>query len=385
MYIDNLTLTNFRNYSQLELSLPRRMVVLQGDNAQGKTNLLESIYLLATTRSPLTTAERELIRWQAWDDMIPVARLTAQVCRTADKINLEIALKGDSRPDGPQSGLVTKQIKVNGLPRRANDVVGMVNVVMFTAPDIDLIRGAPALRRRYMDVTLCQMDNRYLRTLQAYNKVLLQRNHLLRQIQDREAQPAELEFWDDQLVEKGSYLVVERRHLITELNNRARAIHAQLATSESLTIRYLPNLGREVGQDLIQTGQVFKQTLSQAQVREIAAGKSLVGPHRDDLQFLNNGIDLGIYASRGQQRTISLSVKLAEAGYFKDKRGDPPIILLDDVFSELDRQRRSYLLTCLDDYEQVLITTTELDSLLTECSIKATVFQVRQGSINLSA
>ncbi len=385
MYIENLTLTNFRNYSQLQLSMPRQMVVLQGDNAQGKTNLLESVYLLAMTRSPLTTAERELIRWQAWEDMIPVARLTAQVCLAKDRLNLEIALKGDTRPDGPQAGLVTKQVKVNGLARRANDVVGMVNVVMFTAPDIELVRGAPALRRRYMDVTLCQLDNRYLRTLQAYNKVLLQRNHLLRLIQDREAQPAELHFWDDELVEKGSYLVVERRRLITELNARAKVIHAQLAPGENLTIIYLPNLGTEAGKDLEQTVKVFKQSLTQTQGRDIAAGRSLVGPHRDDLQFLSNGIDLGIYASRGQQRTISLSVKLAEAAFFKDKRGDPPIILLDDVFSELDRQRRSYLLTCLAGYEQVLITTTELDSMLTSGEIKATVFHVQQGNVSILA
>jgi DNA replication and repair protein RecF len=384
MYIENLTLTNFRNYAQLQLSLPRQMVVFQGDNAQGKTNLLESIYLLATTRSPLTTAERELIRWQAWQEPIPVARLTAQVSRLGDKINLEVALKGDTRPDGPQSGLVTKQIKVNGLSRRATDVVGMVNVVMFTAPDIELIRGAPAIRRRYLDVTLCQVDNRYLRSLQAYNKVLLQRNHLLRLIQNREAQPSELQFWDDELVEQGSYLVVERRRLIAELNKRAKIVHAQLAPGESLTILYLPSLGREIGQDIVQTRQSFAQALGQTQGREIAAGKSLVGPHRDDLQFLNDGIDLGIYASRGQQRTISLSVKLAEAGFFKDKRGDPPILLLDDVFSELDRQRRSYLLAWLADYEQVLITTTDLEFLPAEFLTNAVVFQVRQGSINLS-
>ncbi len=382
MYIGKLTLTNFRNYAHLELSLPRQMIVLQGDNAQGKTNLLESIYLLATTRSPLTTAERELIRWQAWQEMIPVARLTARVCRTGDKINLEIALKGDSGPEGPQSGLVTKQIKVNGLPRRATDVVGMVNVVMFTAPDIELIGGAPALRRRYMDITLCQVDNRYLRSLQAYNKVLLQRNHLLRMIQDREAQPAELKFWDDEMVEQGSYLVVERRRLIAELDKRAKVVHAQLAPGESLVIHYLPNLGREIGQDMIQTRQAFAQALSQTQGRDIAAGRSLAGPHRDDLQFLNNGIDLGIYASRGQQRTVSLSLKLAEAGFFKDKRGDPPILLLDDVLSELDRQRRSYLLAWLADYEQVLITTTELEFLPAEFLTNAVVFRVCQGNIS---
>ena len=361
--------------------MPRQMVILQGDNAQGKTNLLEAIYLLATTRSPLTTAERELIRWQAWQEPIPVARLTAQVCRAGDKLHLEIALKGDTRPDGPQSGLVTKQIKVNGLPRRAAEVVGLVNAVMFTAQDIELIGGAPALRRRYLDITLCQVDSRYLRSLQAYNKVLLQRNHLLRLIQEREAHPAELKFWDDELVEQGSYLVLERRQLIAELNQRAKVVHSQLAPGESLALLYLPSLGREAGQDLTQTRQAFEQALGQAQGREIAAGMSLVGPHRDDLQFVNNGIDLGIYASRGQQRTISLSLKLAEAGFFKDKRGDPPILLLDDVLSELDRQRRSYLLAWLADYEQVLLTTTELEFLPAEFLPRAAVFQVCQGSV----
>jgi DNA replication and repair protein RecF len=278
---------------------------------------------------------------------------------------------------------VTKQIKVNGLPRRAAEVVGLVNAVMFTAQDIELIGGAPALRRRYLDVTLCQVDSRYLRSLQAYNKVLLQRNHLLRLIQEREAQPAELKFWDGELVEEGSYLVLERRQLIAELNQRAKVVHSQLAPGESLALLYLPSLGREAGgQDLAQTRQVFEQALGQVQGREIAAGMSLVGPHRDDLQFLNNGIDLGIYASRGQQRTIALSLKLAEASFFKDKRGDPPILLLDDVLSELDRQRRNYLLTWLADYQQVLLTTTELEFLPVEFLTRAAVFQVRQGNVS---
>ena len=381
MYIQSLTLNNFRNYAHLELSLPGQMVVLQGDNAQGKTNLLEAIYLLAATRSPLAATEREFLRWQSWQEDIPVARLVARVQRASDRLQLELAFRGEPRSDGPQSGLVYKQIKMNGLARRASDVVGLVNVVLFTARDIEIVGGAPSLRRRYMDLVLCQADSRYLRALQDYGKVLDQRNPLLKRIQEGESRPDELHFWDNELVDKGSYVCLARRQLVAHLNLLVAKIHPQLAPGETLELVYRPSLNSGVEQDFEQLKAAFQLALAGIQKREIGAGTSLVGPHRDDLQFLNGDTDLGVYASRGQQRTVSLSLRLAEAGYLKEKKGDSPVLLLDDVLSELDPQRRGRLLTWLADYEQVLLTTAEFDLLPADLLSRATRLQVRQGAI----
>ena len=363
-------MTNFRNYERLELALPPHLMVLQGDNAQGKTNLLEAIYLLATAKSHRATAERELINWATPREELGIARLLAQVQIGSGSLRVEIALIG-AYHSPEEATHVQKRIRINGVPRRAIDLVGQVNVVLFSSQDIDLIGGAPSLRRRYLDLTNCQVDSRYVRALQRYNKVLLHRNRLLRLIGERRAEAGELDFWDRELVENGSYLIMKRQHMVAELDEFARPIHRQLSSGESLKIAYLPSVSGD-----------FDQRLKDVRKREIAQGVTLVGPHRDDLAFLVNDVDMNIYGSRGQQRTIALSSKLAEASFMRSKIDDHPILLLDDMLSELDAARRHHLLASIGSYQQVVITTTDLDRFDPGFLAEAALFRVSEGRIN---
>ena len=387
MFITHLSLSNFRNYARLELDLPQNAVVLRGDNAQGKTNLLEAIYMLATARSPRAVVERELINWLSSEEGLWVARLVARVQRARGETEVEIVIQG---PKGEPStteapGYVHKRIRVNGITRRTIDLIGQVNVVMFSAQDIDLIGGTPSLRRRYLDVANSQVDPRYLHTLQRYQRVLGQRNHLLRSIQDHHAQSGQLDFWDQELIENGSQLVIARHHLVEALSHLAHGVHWELTSErEDMEIVYHPSIGRESLVDGCQPERVaglFQQALSRARQKELALGMTLIGPHRDDIRFLGNKVDMGVYGSRGQQRTIALSLKLAEARFMLKQVGDHPILLLDDMLSELDPQRRHGLLESVAAYQQVLITTTDLDRFQPEFLSQAALFEVKDGSV----
>lgn len=277
-----------------------------------------------------------------------------------------------------------RRVRINGLARRALDLIGQMNVVLFSTQDIDLVDGAPALRRRYLDLTNSQLDPRYLRSLQHYNRVVLQRNHLLRLIREGRARAAELEFWDHELVDAGSYLIWKRQRSILGLTQRAWAIHSALtAGAEGLRVLYQPSLGLEPEGEWPQEelrGRYIGM-LGRMQSREVEAGMSLLGPHRDDLQFLVDGIDMRVYGSRGQQRTIALSLRLAEADFMRQERGDQPILLLDDVLSELDARRRAYLLHNLNPYQQVFITTTDLDRFEAAFLSNASCFKVKGGRV----
>ncbi len=408
MYLQHLSLTNFRNYVRLELDLPLHVSVFQGGNAQGKSNLLESICFLATTRFSRT--ERDLINWEAAGEKLPFARLSASIQKAERKAQLEIILRPRSALEGSLVP-IQKYIRVNGVARRAVDLIGQLNTVMFSPRDIDLIGGEPAIRRRYLDITNSQVDSRYLRALQRYNKVLSQRNHLLRQIAARQSRPDELLFWDQELVKAGAYIVLQRQRTIAELNDLANPMHDQLSGGqEKLTLQYRPSIelesrveSRESGGGELQSEaspdsrfqtpdsrlmrglpemeQAFNRVLGAARQRELARGLSLIGPHRDDLGFLVNEIDMGTYGSRGQQRTIALSLKLSEARFMLIRTGESPVLLLDDVLSELDPERRQHLLEAISNYRQVLITTTDLDRFPSEFLARAEKFRVADGRV----
>jgi DNA replication and repair protein RecF len=387
LHISHLSLTNFRNYRRLDLDLPVGPVVIQGDNAQGKTNLLESVYVMATTRSHRASSDRELVNCDAWSDDIPVARLSAGAQRARGEVKVEIVLKGDGGgsavPAGdadPVSLSVRKHVRVNGVARRSVDVLGQINVVMFTAQDIELATGKSSLCRRYLDLLNCQLDRAYLRSLQRYQKVLVQRNHLLRLLQEGQAQTDQLDFWDDELVKNGSHVMMLRKGLAEALNGRAREIHRHISGgAEDLRLAYAPNVAADGSLSEIESG--FREALQKRRKRETLLGMTLAGPHRDSLSFSINGTDVTRFGSRGQQETVVLSLKLAEAKHMQAEVGDEPIILLDDVFSELDVQRRKHLLALVDLYQQVLITATDLACFERSFLAGTTRFRVSQGVI----
>lgn len=397
MIITHLSLTNFRNYASLELDLPSHITVLQGDNAQGKSNLLEAIYILATSRSPRTASDKELINWAAFSDEIPACRITAKVQKAKSNLALEIALSTKAATPQEAESLFTsrqaalkaqpiqKRIKINGVLRRSIDLIGQLNVVTFSVYDIDIIGGEPALRRRYLDITNSQIDHRYLRNLQKYNRVLWQRNQLLKQIAESKANPDELAFWDQQLVETGAYLIVQRGHTVAALDHLAQGIHNKLSGEQGkLNLVYFRSIDKQRGGEdsqIKETTEIFIKALNAARDKEIVQGMSLIGPHRDDLRFYVDDIDAGIYGSRGQQRTVALALKLAEARFMQSKTGEQPVLLLDDMLSELDAKRRHHLLESAAKHEQILITATDLDRFEPDFLRQAALFRVTVGQI----
>lgn len=387
MLLKHLTLLNFRNYLRLEMDFPPGVSVFQGSNAQGKTNLLEAIYLLATARSPRAVAEREFINWSAQKEQLPFARLLAKVQKGERDFQLEIVLRPKVTLPREEKEILTqvqKLVRINGIVRRTIDLIGQLKVVMFSPQDIELIGGEPALRRRWLDIANSQTSQRYLKVLQYYNKVLLQRNHLLRRIAEHQAHPDELDFWDQELVKSGAYLIFQRQQTITELNKLIEPIHEQLSGGkENLRLAYRKTVGKEVDkfENVQETEQMFQEELKFNREKELARGVSLVGPHRDDLRFLLREVDMGAYGSRGQQRTITLSLKLAEAKFILAQTKESPVLLLDDVLSELDMERRYHLLQAVSNYQQVLITATDLDRFLPDFLAQAAKFKVEEGRI----
>jgi DNA replication and repair protein RecF len=360
----HLSLYNFRNYVRLELDLPPGVMVLLGDNAQGKTNLLEAIYYLATSRSPYTGTDRELVNWLSLEqEPLPYTRLIGRVARGDNSVLLEITVSQQAE----NGSRYQKQVRLNGVNKRAMDLLGHLNVVLFVPEDVNLVSGSPSLRRRYLDAMLCQIDPHYCRTLAGYNQIVTQRNALLRDMSERGGDPAQLVFWNERLVEHGALLIARRREAIDALDERAQAIHGQLTDgSEHLHLRYMPSvdLGEPRRLTVAEVQAAYQAQLLSLRQRETAAGMTLAGPHRDEMRFAIDDIDAGVYGSRGQQRTAVLALKLAEVELMHNETGDYPVLLLDDVLSELDAHRRQFLLQRVDDgQQQAIITTTDLQAL----------------------
>ncbi len=400
MRVDHLSLTNFRNYARLELELPAEQpVLIVGENAQGKTNLLEAIYYLAAARSPYTQSDRQLIHWRAEDDPIPFARIAADiVTRQSSSMRLEITLMIERV--GETGGRFRKVIKVNGVEKRAMDVVGLFNVVLFLPQDLALIEGSPTDRRRFIDSTLGQVDASYAAALDTYEKVLPQRNALLRRLAERSANVSELEYWDEQIAAAGAVIIAGRQRFLREMEYDAGRAHADLTgRAETLTLRYQPSFvptfngsgqlsfetyGLDLHRDLDPARIVpqFLEQLRAEQWESIQRGATLSGPHRDELRLMINGRDTGLYGSRGQARTAVMACKLAELSWMRSRIGEWPVLLLDEVIAELDASRRAYLLERIDGVSQTLATTTEPDIFSTTFLERAALWRVTDGQID---
>ncbi len=399
MFIEHLSLTNFRNYARLEVSLPaERPIVLHGDNAQGKTSLLEAIYYLATARSPYTISDRQLIHWRAEDDPIPFARLVGDIQSRAGGYNrVELTLVLERGTDG--AGRFKKTVRINGADKRVMDLVGLLSVVLFLPQDLTLVEGAPSERRRFIDNTLSQVDKDYLAALNTYEKILPQRNALLRRVAEGMARADELAYWDAQIVEAGSILIAGRQRFLRELEGEAQAAHLDLTgKNELLTLVYQPSFTPTVGGegqlsfntlgldlnrqlDPEEIAPQFAAQLESELDRSIQQGVTLSGPHRDELRLNINSRDAGLYGSRGQARTAVMALKLAELAWMKRRLGEWPVLLLDEVVAELDSKRRAYLLERITGATQTLLTTTELDIFSPAFIERASVWHVTGGQI----
>lgn len=415
-HLSRLVLTNFRNFHGLDLDLPPGVVVLFGANAQGKTTLLEAVYLLAIARSFRAENEREVVNFEAArkgqqavvggtleknGERVAVyvgysctpasASTSAQPSTTASSAasppSQQVNEGGNSPASRPGYSLpysVRKEIRVNRVRRTAADLVGTVGAVLFNAEDIDLVQGPPAGRRRYLDILISQANPLYLKTLQRYLQVVRQRNRLLRLLREGRAENAELEFWDDRLVNEGSWLSNQRSEAITLLGKFCADHHRDLGSpGEVLTLEHLPSVpGSVPGMESPEDTRVrFRGALAARRQRELAAGSTLVGPHRDDFKLLVDQVDMGAFASRGQARTLALTLRLAEATYLSQVRQEEPVVLLDDVLSEMDAHRRARVLEKVTSYGQSLITTTDLEPVRRFFGENATYMWVEGGAV----
>jgi len=407
MHIRYLSLTNFRNYARLELALPEHPLLLYGANAQGKTSLLEAIYLLATGLSPLTSLDRQLIKWEAEAEGLPYARVWAEVVRRDRVQELEVVLEKKSLANG--TARLQKTIRVDRARKRRADLTGRLNVVLFMPRDVELVSGPPAARRRYLDDALCQVDGAYCMALERYTEALRQRNAALRHLRDEGGDPAQLAPFEEVLAREGVIVANGRRELVAVLSQRAGRIHQRLTGgAEWLRLEYHPNfdpaappalkyqmgLGLQpykgpppgVGAEGLVTA--FRQALLARRAGEIVRGMTLTGPHRDEVRFVagsptqgTHEVDLGTYGSRGQQRTAVLALKLAELEWMRERTGEAPVLLLDEVLAELDAVRRRYLLAQVDSVEQALLTATDPEMFSAEFREQAVMMEVRGGIV----
>jgi len=407
MRIRYLGLTNFRNYARLELALPEQPLLLYGANAQGKTSLLEAIYLLATGSSPLTSLDRQLIKWEAEAEGLPYARVWAEVVRSDRIQEVEVVL--EKRPLADGTTRLQKTIRVGRVRKRRADLTGPLNVVLFMPQDVELVAGPPARRRRYLDDTLCQVDRDYCAALERYTAALRQRNATLRHLRDEQGDLAQLAPFEEVLAREGVIVANGRRELVAALSQHAGHIHQQLTgEAEWLRLEYRPNFdpaappalryqmglsmqpyeGPPPGIEAEGLVAAFRQALLARRLDEIARGVTLTGPHRDELRFVagspaqgTHEVDLGTFGSRGQQRTAVLALKLAELTFLRERTGEAPVLLLDEVLAELDAARRRYLLAQVNSVEQALLTATDPEMFSAEFRERAVTLEVRGGIV----
>ncbi len=340
MLIETLELKNFRNYQSLRMDFDAKTNILYGDNAQGKTNILEAVYLSGTAKSHKGSKDREMIQFHKEEAHIKVI-----VKKQVLSYRIDIHLK-KQKPKG---------IAINGIPiKKTSELFGIVNFVFFSPEDLNLIKNGPSERRRFLDMELCQLDKVYVHHLINYNKVLVQRNQLLKNLQMRPEFMEMLDIWDMQLVQYGKKIIERRESFIKELNKIIFDIHKKLSGNrEELQIAYEPEVSLDE----------FEAAVKKARERDIRFRTTHIGPHRDDISFSIGEIDIRRFGSQGQQRTSALSLKLAEIEIVKRMIGDMPILLLDDVLSELDSHRQNQLLNSLDQI-QTIITCTGLEEFI---------------------
>lgn len=363
VFISDLHIANYRNYVRSSVRLDRGLNLFMGDNAQGKSNLLEAIYLLSTLRSSRASSDADLVRRDIIDSDFPVARLECYVERSAGNMQLEVAIVGRTTDASHRTG---KRVRLNGIPKRASEAVGQLCAVLFTTLDIDIVAGPPLLRRRYLDMMISQVDRGYLRAMQRYARVLQQRNSLLKRVHAREASASELNFWDQELAHAGGIIMQARADALGHVVPQAQFQMERLSDGqEDLLILYRPAIGglNETDSPIDETEWTARllKALVSVRGREIGSGSTIIGPHRDDFSVQINDMPADSFASRAQQRTAALAMRLAEASYLRKALGDDPVVLLDDVLSELDARRRRGVLEYIDTFQQTIVTTAEPD------------------------
>ena len=358
MILKSIELKNFRNYEDLDLKFDSGTNILFGDNAQGKTNILEAVYVSGTTKSHKGSRDKDMIRFGEDESHIRTI-----VEKQGKEYQLDIHLKKNR----------SKGIAINKVPiKKASELFGILNMVFFSPEDLNIIKNGPSERRRFLDAEICQLDKIYLSDLTRYNKILMQRNRLLKDMQHQPQLMETLPVWDMQLVEYGKRLIRRRRQFVEELSEIVTGIHRNISGKrEELVLRYEPNIDAEFLED----------ELNRVREKDRKYAQTSVGPHRDDISFFIRGVDIRKFGSQGQQRTSALSLKLSEIELVRQTIHDTPVLLLDDVLSELDSNRQNYLLNSIHDI-QTMITCTGLDEFVRNRFQIDKVFHVIDGHVS---
>lgn len=402
MRLTHLSLSNFRNFARLDTAVPGGPVLLVGDNAQGKTSLLEAIFFLASLDSFHASSDRQMINFLAAREPQGVARVVAAFERENRTHRMEVRIIADNNPLNTGAH-VHKEVLLDGTKLKTQDAIGQFTAVLFLPQMLSVIEGAPEERRRYLNTALSQVFSFYPSTLADYQRVLTQRNSLLKQLNDRQGDPDQLAYWDDHLATHGARLIQARLRAVLDLERLARGIHAELThNDEILRLNYLPSydpMPQAAGQAAMQIAfsldtavdrssltleQIrigFLARLGSARAEDIARGVTTLGPHRDEMRIYSNGNDLGLYGSRGQIRTAMLSLKLAEVAWMKEKTGHWPVLLMDEVLAELDTRRRADLLARLAASEQALLTTTDLELFPADFIRQTSLWRIQAGRL----
>lgn len=357
MIIKSLKLKNFRNYNLLKIDFNHATNIFYGDNAQGKTNILEAVYLSGTTKSHRGTKDRDMIQFEKEE-----AHIEAIIDKRGVPFQIDMHLKKNS----------PKGIAINKIPiKKASELFGIVHLVFFSPEDLNIIKNGPSERRRFMDLELSQIDKLYLNDLSNYNRVLNQRNRLLKDIAFNSMLKDTLDVWDTQLAVYGSKIIDRRNKFIYQINEIIKEIHFKLTgNKEEISLMYEPNVRKSE----------FEEVIFRNRERDLKMKSTTSGPHKDDICFLANRLDIRKFGSQGQQRTAALSLKLSEIELIKSVIKDTPILLLDDVLSELDKNRQNYLLESIYDI-QTLVTCTGLDEFVSKNFSINKVFQIKEGQI----
>ena len=385
----------------MEINTNPGMIFIQGANGEGKSNLLEAIYLLAITKSYRAKNDRELVRLGSVNPY-SYTQISAIVQRNESEANIKISLSPNrseveiNRSNSTKTSStiinhldpkysVKKSASINGIIRPISKLIGEVNAVIFSAQDLNIVLGSPIIRRRFIDILISQIDSKYLACLQKYQRVIYQRNHLLKDLRTSGAGPKSdrIEFWNEQLIKTGSYIMACRSETIKKISKTSNQIHKDLTSEpENFSLIYCPSIKTNSDASLSQLTEAIKKEIESNYQTDISQGFTVYGPHRDDFEIMINNIDAAKYASRGQCRTIVLSMKLAEANYLMNYRKQEPILLLDDILSELDSSRRRKILEKATEYQQCFITSTDIESKYQYSDKNLTVLKLENGNLD---
>lgn len=368
MIIKSLQLTDYRNYERLQLNFSPNINVFIGENAQGKTNVMESIFVLALAKSHRTTNDKELIRWGK-----EYGKIEGVIQNRYGDFPIELTITNKG-----------KKGKVNHIEQlKLSNYIGQVNVIMFAPEDLNIVKGSPNVRRRFIDMEIGQISSVYLNDLLTFQKILKQRNQFLKQNQGKQnIDFVLLDIYTEQYVQAAVRIIRKRKEFIQLLQEWAEPIHQNISRGlEKLKIEYSTVKGLDVNWSDDEMISFLKSKLDESKEKEIEKGITFIGPHRDDLLFFVNDYNVQTFGSQGQQRTTALSVKLAEIELIKQETNESPILLLDDVLSELDDYRQSHLLNTIQNKVQTFVTTTSIDGIHHDTIQQAKLFHVKQGSV----